>query len=156
MEIFCFTIVNQRRFTLCSQIVKNSSRKVLMSCNDRSSSTCSYNNNENDIPISRYIYFEKAKLTGYNVLSVLYCAKKYMISGLEKKCREYLENQIDHTNVCFILEQVSDCHRNRFKKSPLHSMPTGGCCAWKFVTILMLMLTSLINFLLLMLMLRCK
>ena len=69
-------------------------------------------NSENYISTSRYIYFEKAELTGYNVLSVLYCAKKYMISGLEKECRKYLENQIDHTNVCFILEQVGGCHRN--------------------------------------------
>ena len=52
------------------------------------------------------MYCEEAELTGYNVLTVLYCAKKYMISGLEEVCREYLEKQIDHSNVCFILEQV--------------------------------------------------
>ena len=52
------------------------------------------------------MYYETTNLTGENVLTVLYCAKKYMVSGLEGKCREYLEKQIDHTNVCFILEQV--------------------------------------------------
>ena len=55
---------------------------------------------------SRYIYYEKALLTGQNILTILYCAKKYMISGLEKLCREFLEDQMDHSNVCFILEQV--------------------------------------------------
>ena len=53
------------------------------------------------------MYFEEAQLTGYNVLAILYCAKKYMISGLEKICREYLEKQINYSNVCFILEQVN-------------------------------------------------
>ena len=57
--------------------------------------------------LNRYIYVEETELTGYNVLSTLYCAKKYMIPGLEATCRQYLEQQIDHNNVCFILEQVS-------------------------------------------------
>ena len=45
------------------------------------------------------MYCEEVDLTGYNVLTVLYCAKKYMISGLEKICREYLEKQIEHVNI---------------------------------------------------------
>lgn len=54
------------------------------------------------------MYFELAHLSGENVLTVLYCAKKYMIAGLELLCREYLEKNIDHDNVCFILEQVRE------------------------------------------------
>ena len=54
----------------------------------------------------RYMYYEVANLTGENVLSILYCAKKYMIAGLDAKCRQYLDRRIDHNNVCAILEQV--------------------------------------------------
>ena len=85
-----------------------------MSCNASISSIFYSDNGENYISSSRYIYFEKAQLSGYNVLTVLYCAKKYMISRLEKACREFLEKKIDHTNVCFILEQVSSNYRYIF------------------------------------------
>ena len=52
------------------------------------------------------MYYEEAKLSGENILTVLYCAKKYMVSGLKDLCSEFLEEQLDHSNVCFILEQV--------------------------------------------------
>ena len=56
--------------------------------------------------LNRYIYFEEANLTGENVLAVLYCAKKYMVRGLETLCKDYLEKHMDQNNVCVILEQV--------------------------------------------------
>ena len=39
-------------------------------------------------------------------MGVLYSAKKYMICGLEKLCENFLEEQLDETNACIILEQV--------------------------------------------------
>ena len=52
------------------------------------------------------MYSETATLNGENVMSVLYCAKKYMIPGLQTLCRQYLDTQLDSTNVCIVLEQV--------------------------------------------------
>ena len=53
------------------------------------------------------MYYEEANLSGENILTVLYCAKKYMIPGLKELCSEFLEKEMDHNNVCFILEQVT-------------------------------------------------
>ncbi len=52
------------------------------------------------------MYCEEAALTGENVLPLLYCAKKYMVSGLREKCQRFLQDKLDQTNVCFLLEQV--------------------------------------------------
>ncbi len=59
------------------------------------------------------MYCEKVELTGENVMSMLYCAKKYMVSGLETLCQEFLKTQMDPSNVCTILDQV--------RRSPNHS-----------------------------------
>ena len=40
------------------------------------------------------------------MFSVLYCAEKYMVKGLEDVCREFISAQIDRDNVFEILEQV--------------------------------------------------
>ena len=54
----------------------------------------------------RYIYYEEASLSGENVFSVLYSAKKYMITGLQELCKVYLKNELDESNVRMVLEQV--------------------------------------------------
>ena len=41
------------------------------------------------------------------VIPLLYAAKKYCVTNLETKCREYLENEICVDNVCVILEHSS-------------------------------------------------
>ena len=45
-------------------------------------------------------------MTADNVLSLLYTAKKYAVSGLAAKCSTYLENNIDKDNAPVIFEQV--------------------------------------------------
>ncbi len=52
------------------------------------------------------MYYEKATLTGDNVLSVLYAAKKYILPDLENLCREFLDKELCLTNVCPVLDQV--------------------------------------------------
>ena len=52
------------------------------------------------------MYCGEVELSGDNVLCVLYSAKKYMLPGLEKKCQEFLDNRLDVSNVCAVLEQV--------------------------------------------------
>ncbi len=39
-------------------------------------------------------------------MALLYCAKKYILLGLQAMCQDFLEKQLDSSNVCFILEQV--------------------------------------------------
>lgn len=60
---------------------------------------------------------EELKHDGYsNAFKVLYCAKQYEISGLEEKCRTYIENEIKNNNVCFIMEEVGESHYLFFLK----------------------------------------
>ncbi len=54
------------------------------------------------------MYYEKATLTGDNVLSILYAAKKYILPDLENLCREFLDKELCPSNVCIVLEQVND------------------------------------------------
>lgn len=52
------------------------------------------------------MYIEKATINGDNVLGLLYAARKYMLPELEDKCREFLNEELDPTNVCPVLDQV--------------------------------------------------
>ena len=51
----------------------------------------------------RYLYSDEVKLSGTNVLQVLYLANKYMVPSLANKCTEYLQNSLDAGNVLSIL-----------------------------------------------------
>ena len=53
-----------------------------------------------------YMYYDKTVLSGETVLGVLYAAKKYRIPSLETECRKFLENKLDPSNVCVVLQQV--------------------------------------------------
>ena len=55
----------------------------------------------------RFMYYEKATLTGDNVLCMLYAAKKYMLPDLEDICKEFLDKELDPNNVCPVLSQVN-------------------------------------------------
>ncbi len=51
------------------------------------------------------MYTDDVTLNADIVLGTLYAAKKYMVPQLSHKCVEYLETQIDASNVCMILSQ---------------------------------------------------
>lgn len=51
----------------------------------------------------RYLYSDEVKLSGTNVLQVLYLANKYMVPSLANKCTDYLQNSLDATNVFCVL-----------------------------------------------------
>ena len=52
----------------------------------------------------RYIYTDEVSLTEEIVMSVLYAAKKYQISGLTTRCAKFLETQLNVTNATILLE----------------------------------------------------
>jgi hypothetical protein len=54
----------------------------------------------------RFVYTDKPEIDGNNVLPCLYAAKKYNLSGLVKQCSDFLQNNIDETNVCQIIEHA--------------------------------------------------
>ena len=61
---------------------------------------CDY---ESLLEFFRYLYSDEVKLSGTNVLQVLYLANKYMVPSLANKCTEYLESSLDAANVFSIL-----------------------------------------------------
>ena len=52
----------------------------------------------------RFLYSDEVKLTADSVLEVLYLAKKYIVPHLATKCVEYLEKEMNYTNVFEILK----------------------------------------------------
>ena len=54
----------------------------------------------------RFLYTDDCKITAENAMGVLYLAKKYLISSLAEKCREFLEGSIKPENVFAVLEQA--------------------------------------------------
>ena len=61
---------------------------------------CEY---ESLLELFRYMYSDKVRLSGSNVMGVLYLAKKYMVPSLADICTDYLKNKLDPSNVFSIL-----------------------------------------------------
>ena len=55
------------------------------------------------LELFRYMYSDEVILSGRNVMGVLYLAKKYMVPSLADKCTEYLQDNLDPSNVFSIL-----------------------------------------------------
>ncbi|KAL9968016.1 hypothetical protein ACROYT_G026341 [Oculina patagonica] len=72
---------------------------------------CDY---ESLLELFRYMYCDKANLSGSNVMQVLYLANKYMIPSLAVKCTEYLRDNLDASNVFCILP-----HAQKFEDKDL-------------------------------------
>ena len=51
----------------------------------------------------RYMYSDEVILRGSNVMGVLYLAKKYLVPSVADKCTEYLQDNLDPSNVFSIL-----------------------------------------------------
>ena len=61
---------------------------------------CDY---ESLLELFRYLYSDEINLSGSSVLGVLYLAKKYMVPSLADKCKDYLQDKLDPSNVFTIL-----------------------------------------------------
>ena len=61
---------------------------------------CEY---ESLLELFRYLYSDEVKLSGSNVMQVLYLANKYMVPSLAKKCNKYLRHNLKTSNVFCIL-----------------------------------------------------
>ena len=61
---------------------------------------CDY---ESLLELFRFMYTDKANLSGSNVMQVLYLAKKYMVPSLADKCTVYLRDNLKASNVFCIL-----------------------------------------------------
>ena len=57
---------------------------------------CEY---ESLLELFRYMYSDEVILSGRNVMGVLYLTKKYMVPSLAAKCMEYLEDNLDPSNL---------------------------------------------------------
>ena len=66
---------------------------------------CDY---ESLLELFRYLYSDDVKLSGSNVMKVLYLAKKYMVPSLADECTEYLRKQLEASNVFSILPQAQE------------------------------------------------
>ncbi|XP_060580188.1 BTB/POZ domain-containing protein 2-like isoform X2 [Ruditapes philippinarum] len=56
--------------------------------------------------VLKFVYDDEPTINGDNVLPCLYTAKKYNLSGLVIQCSEFLENNIDVSNVCQVHEHA--------------------------------------------------
>ncbi|XP_022793451.1 BTB/POZ domain-containing protein 6-B-like [Stylophora pistillata] len=61
---------------------------------------CEY---ESLLELFRYMYRDEVVLSGSSVMGVLYLAKKYMVPSLADKCTEYLQENLDLSNVLSIM-----------------------------------------------------
>ena len=61
---------------------------------------CEY---ESLLELFRYLYSDEVKLSGSNVMQVLYLANKYMVPSLAMKCNEYLRHNLKTSDVFCIL-----------------------------------------------------
>ena len=64
---------------------------------------CAY---ESLLELFRYLYCDDVKLSGSNVMQVIYLAKKYMVPSLADKCSKYLLEHLEASNVFSILPQA--------------------------------------------------
>ncbi|KAJ6218230.1 hypothetical protein RDWZM_009387 [Blomia tropicalis] len=57
------------------------------------------------ITMLRYLYCDQINFKFDSVLSVLYCAKKYLLPHLSTLCVKFLESNLSASNVCLLLSQ---------------------------------------------------
>lgn len=53
----------------------------------------------------RYLYCDEIRIEEESILSLLYCAKKYLLPQLSRLCVQYLESNLTHENACLLLSQ---------------------------------------------------
>ena len=75
---------------------------------------CDY---ESLLELFRFLYSDDVKLSGNNVMQVLYLAKKYMVPSLADKCTKYLQNHLEVSNVFSILPQAQKYEKKDLQNS---------------------------------------
>ena len=68
------------------------------------------------LELLRFIYYDEVKLTGQNVVDVLYLANKYIIPVLSKECINYLLDNVESENVLSVLNAAVCFGENRLEK----------------------------------------
>ncbi|XP_015768654.1 PREDICTED: BTB/POZ domain-containing protein 6-like [Acropora digitifera] len=68
------------------------------------------------LELLRFIYSDEVKLTGSNIMHVLYLAKKYLVPSLAERCGEFLRKNLDASNVFSILP-----HAQKFEDKDLEN-----------------------------------
>ena len=63
-------------------------------------------NSDSFLELLRFVYYDEVKLTGSNVIQVLYLANKYMIPSLSDECTKFLRQNLDANNVFSVLPGV--------------------------------------------------
>ena len=58
---------------------------------------------ESFLELLRFVYYDEVKLTGSNVIRILYLAKKYIIPSLSDECTKFLRENLNATNVFTVL-----------------------------------------------------
>ncbi|XP_046565367.1 BTB/POZ domain-containing protein 6-like [Haliotis rubra] len=66
-----------------------------------------------------YLYCDEVRIDPDNVLSVLYCCKKYNIQSLLTKCVDFVKNMMSVDNVCSLFEQAHVFDEKQLYKSCL-------------------------------------
>ena len=74
---------------------------------------CDY---ESLLEMFRYLYCDDVKLSGSNVMQVLYLAKKYLVPSLADKCSKYLVEHLEASNVFSILPQAQKFENKDLEK----------------------------------------
>ena len=67
----------------------------------------------------KYLYTENCDLTWENVISVLYFAKKYLVSPLIELCVEFMSNHIGKKDVLWVLQEAIKFAENELKRKCL-------------------------------------
>ena len=71
---------------------------------------------ESLLELFRFIYSDEVKLTGSNVMHVLYLARTYLVPSLVEKCGEFLRKNLDASNAFSILS-----HAQKFEDKDLEN-----------------------------------
>ena len=58
------------------------------------------------LELFRYMYCDEVNLSGSTVMEILYLSKKYILPSLTEKCVQYLQENLDASNVFSILPSV--------------------------------------------------
>ena len=61
---------------------------------------------ESFLELLRFVYYDEVKLTGSNVIQILYLAKKYLIPSLSDECTKFLRENLNATNVFTVLPRA--------------------------------------------------
>ncbi|XP_048245935.1 BTB/POZ domain-containing protein 6-like isoform X1 [Haliotis rufescens] len=67
----------------------------------------------------RYLYTGKVELTPNTVLGLMYAARKYNITGLEKQCEEFCLQSLSPSNACLFLQQADLFDKEDLKERAL-------------------------------------